>query len=189
MAVIPIVATDVGDATIRWEVPQDNRLNESPIPRGLRVYQGALAVAALGAGDQTNVAITFTFPTAFNYLCKSVTITFASDDLTSEFSNFGSLEYRPGGATGIGGRTMYGLVCNGASFRAAVRSEQTYRPLGTWRRWLMGSLDDAMALHIADISGDASTAGDVVWSAEFWEFDIEQCLKWPVNTPQPTIAY
>lgn len=185
MTVIAVTATDPGDTNepIRWDVPTDNALNASPIPRGLRVYRGTAAVLALGANDETNVDITLTFPTAFCYLPKAVSISFVSDDLTTEFENIGSFEYDPAGGSALGSRSMYELLCDGPSMRAAVRSEQTFRPMGTWRQWIRGNNLDRVRMFLADISNDTSTAGDVAWWCEFWEYDIEQCFQWPVNTP------
>lgn len=189
MTVIAVVPVDPGRETQRWSVPSDNALNQSPIPRGLRLYGGSIAVAALGANDETNVAVSLTFPSAFIYLPKLLTITFLSDDLTTEFGDIGALEYRPGGLSTIGDRINFELFTDGAAFRGAVRSEQYYRPLGEWRRWVNGPNGDTVLMFIADVSGDTSTAGDVAWHAEFWEYDVEQCLKWPVNTPQPIVNY
>lgn len=189
MAVIAVTATDTGEVQARWEVPPDTILNMSPVPRGIREYIGTAAVLALGAGDETNVGITFVFPTAFMYLPKTLTCQFLSDDLTTEFENIGGLEYQPGGSAAVGTRVSFEMLSDGSNMRSAIRSEQNYRPMGTWRRWIDGPAGDLLAFSMADISGDTSTAGDVIWAAEFWEYDVEQCLKWPVNTPQPVVSY
>lgn len=189
MAVIAVTATDTGQIGSRWAVEPDPVLKKTPIPRGIRNYGSTIAVAALGAGDETNVDITLTFPTAFAYLPKTISIQFGSDDLTTEFSNLGLLEYRPGASANLGTVGMYELFCDGPAFRAALQSFQVYRPQGQWRNWLFGNRLDTIHLLLADISGDTSTAGDIGWTAEFWEYDIEQCLNWPVNTPLPQVAY
>lgn len=189
MAVIGVAVIDNGRETVRWSVPSDNSLNLSPIPRGVREYGSFQAIAALGAGDETNFTVRFNFPGAFNYLLKSFSLQFLSDDITSEFGNLGTMAYLPAGVAAGGGEFTYALEAPGQSFQGAVRSEQVYRPLGTYRRWIMGSRGDTMISGIQDMSGDASTAGDIFWQAEFWEYDIEQCLKWPVNTPVPQVAY
>lgn len=189
MTVIAVAANDVGNLTSRWQIPPEEALNNSPIPRGLREYQGTIAVPALGANDETNVSITLVFPTNFIYLPKSFTCTFTSDDTTTEFENFGSLEYQVGGLSAIGTRIMYPLRCEGASVRSALTSTQTYVPLGTWRRFINGSNADLMAFFLADMSNDASTAGDISWFADFLVYDVEQCFNWPVNTPIIQLPY
>lgn len=189
MAIVSVIPIDAGRETVHWEIPTENALNLSPIPRGVRKYGGTAAIAALGAGDETNVGITLTFPSAFIYLPKNISLTFRSDDLTTEFSNIGTLEYRPAAVSALGTRIDYELFCDGPSFWAASNSEQYYRPKGSWRQWVNGPDGDTVLLFIADISGDTSTAGDVAWTADFWEYDVNQCLKWPVNTPTPIINY
>lgn len=184
MAIIAVILSDAGNETVHWEVPPDNALNLSAIPRGRRIYSGTGAIAALGSGNETNVALTFSFPTAFVYLPKVLTISFISDDTTSEFENLGVLQY-----SGVQPGDNYALVSDGPAFIAAAVSIQTYRPVGTWRHWLNGPDGDTLILFLADMSMDTSTAGDVVWAAEFWEYDVEQCLKWPVNTPQPIVEF
>lgn len=189
MAVVTVSATDTGRETIHWQVPPDNLLNQSPIPRGLREYGGSAAIAALGAGDETSVVISLTFPTVFCYQAKSLTISFESDDLTTEFSDLGVLEILPADNGALGIRRNYQLFCSGPAPRAAVHLIQTYTPLGTWRQWIFGTNGDVVEMRLSDISGDVSTAGDVHWTADFWEYDIEQALKWPVNTPMPMLPY
>lgn len=191
MAVVAVSATDIGRSTQHWNIPSEPGLEATPIPRGRRDYGGTVAVPILGAGDETAVSITLTFPTGFVYLPKSLSITFQSDDTTSEFEDLGMLEIQPGLPAGtganLGTRKDYVLKSEGQAFRAAANSEQIFRPLGTWRQWL--PINTAIILRLADMSMDASAAGDVAWTADFWEYDIQQCLQWPVNTPMPQVSY
>lgn len=189
MTIINVTATDNGLAGTRWKVPPDPELNNTAIPRSLRKYGGTAAIAALGANDETAVNITLTFPTAFVYLCKSINILFQSDDLTTEFGNFGTLEYFPAGGSTLALRKVFAMECAGATMRSAATSVQVFNPIGTWRNWVNGPAGDTIHLRIADVSGDTSTAGDVAWVGEFYEFDVNQCLNWPTNTPQQTLGY
>lgn len=191
MAVVTVSATDNGGipATTRWAIPPENAHDLSPIPRAVRHYGASVAVAALGIGDVTNVNILFTFPAEFIYLCKLLTIQFSSDDLTTEFDNVGILEYRPAAGSALGVRKDFELLSSGPAARGGTRVQQAYRPMGTWRDWINGPDGDTIRLTISDISADVSTAGDVAWHADFWEYDIEQCFKWPINTPAPQFSY
>lgn len=189
MAVIFVGETDTGFQTNHWQVPPEPALMASPIPRGYRIYRGTLPVLALGAGDETQVDIGMTFPTGYVYLPRQLTIEFISDDLTTEFSNNGQLEYRPGGGAGLATTHSYALECPGASFRAAARSVQVYHPVGTWKHFIRPEDGDLIHLWLADISGDTSAAGDVLWHAEFLEYDVEQLLRWEVNSPNPVYNF
>lgn len=187
MTVITIEKTDPGLPTRRWNVPNEPVLMTTPIPRGLRTYGNQKAVAALGANDETSVVITLEFPIAFAYVAKSLSIEFLSDDITTEFNNIGSMDYVVPVNVINQGKRSYELLCDGPSIQLAVRSQQIYRPMGSWKHWIQPS--ETITLMIQDMSGDTSTAGDVKWTAEFWEYDIEQFSRWPINSPMPTIAY
>lgn len=188
MTVVVPSTTDPGIAAPRWTVPPDALLNHTAIPRGLRFYGGQLAVAALGAADQTLVFITLTFPTTHVYLPKSLNVRFESDDMTSEFENFGSLTYNLVRYTGPVD-PIFGLFSRGICFQPATAlATNIYHPEGTWRQWINGPDGDTIVLNIADVSGDTSAAGDAFWSAEFWEYDIEQCLNWEPNLQQQLIG-
>lgn len=189
MTVITVTGSDAGRITNRWAIPSAPILNETPIPRGLREYRGTVAIAALGANDETNVVLTFSFPLNYIYIPKTITLAFASDDLTTEFDNIGVLEYRPAADQSIGVRITFELLSSGSGVRNGVSANQNYRPEGTWRRFINGPNLDTMVFFLSDISNDTSTAGDVSWQAEFWEYDIAQYNKWPINTPIPQLSY
>lgn len=189
MTVIVVAVDDPGTSGQNWTVPPELVLRETPIPRGLRNYNGTAAIAALGSGDQTSVLIRLNFPIQYVYLPKTVNLIFQSDDGTTEFGDIGSLEYRPGGSQDLGTRVNYAFTSPGQAFRGAFKSMQSYTPQGQWRRFVMGNKLDTLNLIISDQSGDTSTAGDVAWSCEFWEYDIEQCFQWPINTPFLQVSY
>lgn len=189
MTVISVTATDSGDSERLWAVPPDAALNKTPIPRGIRHYEGTVAVAALGASDQTNVQVAFSFPSQFLYVPKAISIWFESDDATCEFTQYGLLKYIGGGSPDYLLDSGTGLAFNGVDNFA----QKIYRPLGSWRQWLdpagNGLGPTNMHLVITDQSGDTSTAGDVFWSCDYWIYDIEQCMNYPVNLFEQIIPY
>jgi len=179
MAIVSVTSTDVGDTETLWGVPADAALNITPISRGIRKYFGSVAVAALGAGDQTIVTITLTFPTKFIYYPRSLTCNFASDDTTSEFEQFGDIAYNGAHAQ------RYLMDSGGGLAREEITNTaiNIYRPTGAWRQWLNveGGGPTELRLIVSDQSGDASTAGDFFWFVDFWMYDKEQCFNYPVN--------
>lgn len=189
MTVIAVVATDPGDTVQQWAIPPGTQSADTPIPRGLRNYQGSGAVAALGANDETAVTITLEFPENFNYLPRNILISFRSDDATEEFEAGGFMSYGDMGSTsnsnGVELVSTNSLIVNNAGTLQALRA---FRPLGQWRRFVSGPRSDSIILQIIDNSNDTSTAGDVLWWADFWIYDIEQCLRWPVNLQEQLIT-
>lgn len=182
MTTINVTATDAGHDIQRWTVPPDAIINNSPIPRGFRIYEATVAVPALGANDETVVTLTYTFPIAYCYLLKSFTYAFLSDDQTEEFDPVGTMRY----IEGTGGSNQnfeFEIVSTGAFSRGSSAAAcRNYGPRSgdAWRIFVQGDRLDTIIMEIADTSNDTSTAGDVFWKAEFWEYDLEQCLNYPV---------
>lgn len=189
MAVITVSETDTGDNITNWAIPpgiQDTTF----VPRGIRTYRGSKPIAAKLAADQTSVQISFTFPTAYAYLIKSFSFAILSDDTSNDFQNEALVEqYIFGTATGDQ-KVMGNLTCPGISVRGAVNAHKVYLPQPHFPRpILVGGKAMQIVTQLADISADASTAGDVQWFCEFFEFDNQQIHKWPVNSPQPVFCY
>lgn len=183
MTIISVTSTDVGNP-ITWATLPGLRDQKSPVPRGLRNYNGTVAVAALGSGDETAVGITFSFPTNYVFLPRDISIVFISDDTTSEFSDEGSMRI-----TNAQGNSFYPLHSDGqAQFGATTLAINLWRPLGGWRQWLRGS-SDMVLLSVQDMSMDTSTAGDIRWNANFWIFDIEQVQNWEPNFQDMILPY
>ncbi len=184
MAIVSITASDVGDDETLWGVPADLQLNKAPMPRGFRHYHGNVAVPLLGTGDQSVVRITFTFPTQRVFLAKSISLWFKSDDDTEEFQQGGLMTYRDSidHNFALTSELGFGGVTNLAT--------RIYRPLGSYRRWINNQgAATTLDLVVTDQSGDASTAGDVFWAADFWMYDIEQCMNYPVNLFEQLIPF
>lgn len=190
MAIVTVTASDGGDMSglSQWRIPPGIINDKTPVPRGLRTYAGNASVLALGAGDQTAVSLTLGFPTNFMYLPRDVSIIFRSDDTTLEFEQNGVLRYTSNTAAGSPGK--YALRSEGIGREGAtLLAELAWRPMGTWRQWINGPDGDTMILHVQDMSGDTSAAGDIFWLAHFWQFDIEQRQDWPVNLYEMQIPY
>jgi len=183
MAIVSVTVTDPGTLELWTTIP--GPIDQiSPVPRGLRNYNGTLAIAALGAGDETAVGVTFAFPGAYVYLPRDITINFTSDDTTSEFDDQGVMR-----VTNRDGNSHYGLHSDGiAHFGATTLAMNVWRPMGGYRQWMSGS-DDMILLSVQDMSGDASTAGDIRWNANFWVFDVEQVQNFAANFNEMQMPY
>lgn len=185
MAIVTASATDAGDVFNTWKVPA--QFQDTPIPRGLREYQGTVAVAAKLAADQTRVIITFTFPANWVFRLKQITAIFQSDDQTIDFDSVGSVGFSRSGAT-LG--NLFPLVSDGIHYRGgSLQASRIYQldPM-TALPFISGPDGHTCLLSLSDTSADASAAGDVYWVADFYQYDIDQCLSWGVNTPSPVVS-
>lgn len=191
MAVISIVATDTGDLRQNWSLPDEEALFTSPIPRGLRKYIGALAVAALGASDESDVNITFTFPTNFIYLPKSMNLHFRSDDGTESFDVPGIWQYNFTAATPLGSGPSYAMTSLAAFLDtggAVMLAQRIWSPVGSWRHFIDAPNGDSITMRVSDTT-PTSTAGDMRWYAEFWEYDVEQWFNWQIELQSQQHTY
>ncbi len=189
MTIIAVNTSDAGQAYQRWAVPADEHLNKTPISRGIRLYRGTVAVPALGASDTTQVNLNVTFPIPYVYLPKALTLSFGSDDTTESFETNGLLRYNQG-LNGSVGEMLYAIpslaiVLGSTQLATRIWSNPTNGV--AWRNFINGERLDHLTIAVSDLT-DTSTAGDVAWNLEFWEYDAEQCLNWEVNLQQQVIG-
>lgn len=185
MTVVSVTPTDTGRTGETWRIPGGLVNDETNIPRASRLYSGQSAIAALGAGDETSFRLTCTFPTEFVYLLQRFTLGFESDDTTEEFEAVGQLSYS---GLPVGGNSInfarIPIVSDGVSYQGATTLAN--------RRWRIDPGNPkffitsgvSVEVTVTDMSGDTSTAGDMFWYITFLEYDVQQCLQWPSNTPQ-----
>lgn len=191
MAVISLSFSDTGDLRQTWKVPNEPQLFESPVPRGIRKYIGGGAVAALGASDETDVVLSYTFPTGFIFLPKSINLAFRSDDGTESFNAAGIISYGFIDASALGAGPAYSMDSNAPLIDiggAVMVAQRTWRPIGQWRHFINAPAGDTLLLHVSDTT-PTSTAGDMRWYSEFWEYDVEQWFNWQVQIQSQLITY
>lgn len=178
MAVITVATTDTGGPGRNWAVPPAEGLNKSPIPRGIRHYHGSVAVPALGAGDETLVILTHSFPSQYHFLPRNLSVWFRSDDQTLSFEVIGALAFVD---ANVAEDHMVALEAPGVGYSSTtMRATQVYSPQGMWRIWINGPNADLVKFYLTDLT-DTSIAGDVFWACDYWIYDIEQCMQWSVN--------
>jgi len=185
MAVVLASITATGQINENWSVPPGEILDQTYVPRGLLVHQGTTPILAKGVGDGTRVRATLTFNDSFCYILRDLSLQVGSDDDVLDFDSVGQLSYAIGGIDPVIPLVSPGIAHIGATL-ASVR---TYVPDTNYPRILFGggTVGDA-TLQVADVSADASTAGDASIYASWFVYDLEQCLSWPINSPQPSIS-
>lgn len=184
MAIVNNVTVDNGLLSKVWKIPSGDVVNSTFVPRGLMVFQGTKAVAAVGAGDTLQLRVSLTFPDSYQYLLKSLVASFLSDDGTCNMDTLGSVQWATPQAT----NPIVQFDSPGTYFvGTTLVAGQTYQLNPHTPRPLI-NVGDVVHIDLSDTTG-TSTAGDVRWYAEFFAFDQEQALSWPVNSPQPVVCY
>lgn len=183
MTVITINLTDTVPTPSTWELPAERDQLRSPIPRGIISFLGTGAVAAKGAGDETNLNLTITFPGAgLRYLPKHTMLRFRSDDVTESFENCAIGFY-------LGDRTEeFALCSDGQVFQNATTAGRIWVPQPGTNKPIM-SPGDTIVYNFADMTAGATTAGDLNWVIDFYVYTADQVDKWEIHTPIPVISH
>ena len=121
------------------------------IPRGVALYSGSDAIAALGAGDQRSVRVTLTFSTSYAFLPKQFAFAFSADtSAATTFSNVGQGQYA---LDRIPQTVRFGMNSDGAAREpgAGFESMISWAPALNWpRMFVMGNTGDTMAFVFND---------------------------------------
>lgn len=194
MAIVTVGVTDTGDESTTWSVPRAQVLVNQPIPRGLRAYNGTQAIALKSAGDETAFTLTITFPNNYAYLLKSFAMEFESDDTVNLFESRALMQQQRMGGVGQKDHVHANLVSpgniqKGTTARSTVKVLGMDPPTGYPRLFQRGDRGDLILISWQDIDASQSTAGDIGWNLEFFQYDLNQLLDWPVNAPLPVFNY
>lgn len=185
MAVVTASIAATGLLTRNWSVPPESHLASSVVPRGLLTHQGTTSIAAKLAANETRLRATLTFNDSFCYILRDFSLLVGSDDQVLDFDADGQMAMAIEGIDPV-----IPLISTGvAHIGAALSSTRVYVPNMNFPRILFGgeNVGDVI-VQVADISTDASTAGDASIYASWFVYDLEQCRKWPINSPAPMMA-
>ena len=187
MAIISVTSTDNGGIQQTWEVPEQTILVNSNVPRGIFRFTGTKAIASKLAADQTRFRLLFNFNDPFCYLLKSLAIEFRSDDDVNDFDALADCNYTFSGDTN---EPHFQMKSDGvARTGTTLAATQAWRLLDNYPRLFINGETDDLRFNFADVSADASSAGDFFWHSEFWIYDKEQCNRYPVHTPQSSAPF
>lgn len=195
MAIITVTQTDLTPTPTSWEMPESYQALRSPVPRGLIIFAGTIAIPTLVGGNQTNYSLTLTLPTGFAYLPKNFQLAYVSSTLEVTFDVLGNGLYNrishPGGA-GVGepGATSFNMISPGVQNVAAATGVQVWFADARTPKLLLQGLD-TMGFLVTDMdtAADGSVSGTMRHWMEYYVFDVDQVDKWEVNTPIPTISH
>lgn len=158
------------------------------IPRGLRGFIVDLQLLdAKPIGDTQTFSLTGTLPPGFAYVLSEISLTFIQDAGSFWEDNYvlnlqsfyqGSLSISmnwtlPLSNSGFGNDTRQ----SGAGSHDHLPKAPMWAPRGT----------SGVQINISGINLNtvAATAGTISAFINFWEFDLEQIRKYPVNNPLP----
>lgn len=189
MAVVPILLTLSNPRAVQWEMPGNYEGLRSPIPLGLIVFSGTVAVATLVSGDETYARIVMNMPAgSFAFLPRNYMAMFQSDGLQQGFETTGFGFYAGRAAWVTNEEPRFSLTSVGEIINGAITALQIWNPApGSPKLMLLPG--EQMHSRFADMTSAGSTAGDLSVYAEFYVFKVDQIDKWELNTPIPVIQH
>ncbi len=176
-----------------FERPPDPLALWTPIPRGLRgfiVELGALDLKPVG--DTQTLVLTATLPPSFAYVFAEISLRISQDRAQSWFPAYTlNLQNWYQGRLGVstsfafpwngidhGNQPLNTERSNGFTKGSMVPKAPMWAPSGT-----SGIL---IRFNAQNADGTVATAGTLSAYINFWEFDLEQARKFPINSPIPT---
>jgi len=184
MAVITAALNITGEIET-WAVPKGPVIDHTPVPRGLLIHQGQVAIAAKITTNETRALTTLTMNSSFAYLLRDMTLTISSDDEVMDFQAAARVSFSQNGTDPNGELFSDGIVRVGA----ALLAQRIYHPSVNFPKLLFGGPGSGdVTIDVGDVSTDASSAGDILFYASWFIYDLEQVRRWPINAPQPVIS-
>lgn len=195
MAIITVTVADADPTPFGWELPPNPAQIRSPVPRGLIIFAGTVAIPTLVAGNETTYFLTTTMPDGFAYLLKNMEIDYVSSTLENGFDvnghGFINRSNSPGGSgAGDPGRVRFNIQSPGNINVAAAVAVKIWTPIqGSPKVILRPGEDMQFYVQDMDAAQDGSVSGVMSYNVEMYVFDLDQIDKWEINTPTPVISH
>ena len=178
---------------VPYERPPQNLTLWSAIPRGLQSFlvpTGILDAKALN--DSMLLSLTATLPPNFGYVMADLMVTIAQDE-AADWNGIFILNlqnyYRAALADSVAlsGTWAGTFIAQTDSLLRTTRADDLRGPLSP----IIGAPGTSGALVTITLTNPgaaATTGGTVNASIAFWQFDLEQIRKYPINSPTPVHA-
>ncbi len=174
---------------VPYERPPEAFTLWSAIPRGLQSFiVDVQALDAKALNDEALLNLTASLPANFGYVMQDLNFTIAQD-LAENWSTVYNLNlqnfYRSSGAlVATNGNWVQNFVA--AAQDLSTRASVQIQP---WPAFpMIGQDGGSIAIVISAFNNVAAAAaiGTVNAQISFWQFDLEQIRKFPINSPVPT---
>ena len=181
-----------------YERPPQSLTLWSAIPRGLQSFiVDGQQVVAKAQSDTALLNLKGTLPPNFGYVMNDLNVSLAkdrahewSDSIQMNLQNFYRAPLTL--SVGLAGNWVQPFPLgpeDNVAGGLATRSIQVIQP---WPAFPIigteGTTGVLINIHIFDDSSAVSAAGTISTLMSFWQFDLEQIRKYPINSPLPTHA-
>ncbi len=162
------------------------------IPRGLESLTASRALDAKAVNDSALVTIPWVLSPNFGWLFEDLTFSITQDRATdwSDNCNLNFQNYSRLGEVGLNAnyRSRWLTSAQDGQTRTLTRKDQS----SPWPHTPMMTPDgfSGVSLNFTAFNNQAAVAaaGTLNFSCSFWQFDLEQMRKFPINSPLPVSA-
>ncbi len=187
-----IIQTEVMKSDyVPYERPPQPYTLWSAIPRGLQSFVvDTQALDLISVGNTALLQLTATLPPNFGYVMMDASLTLAMAAAGTEWVAFNlNLQnfYRANSmiSTGLAADWTQGMVS-----AAQDNSTKTMERSQPWPSFPIvapiGTSGILVVMSAYNNNANARAVGTINSYISFWQFDLEQIRKFPINTPQPT---
>lgn len=181
---------------IPYERPPDSVALWTAIPRGLFSFVVSAALDAKAIGDEALVSILGTLPPNFAYVMEGAHWNIVQnrafdweDRVNLNLQNF----FRSPVNTGVALTANYAHGSQTNAQNSQTRSIISSNNTEPWPSFPMVAPDgtSGVAINFSGWNNDtvnATTVGTINFWISFWQFDLEQIRKYPINSPLPVQA-
>ncbi len=191
--VLQIQNTPLTGSFVPYERPPQPYTLWSAIPRGLQSFIAANAtLEAITGGNELLLNLTATLPPNFAYVMADMNLTIAQS-LGSQWANECNLNlqnfYRTTLDLAVALASDWPEQMLNVAQDLTTRNMRLNNPLPSFPIiGAEGTTGVQVNLSYFNNAGNAATAGTINAYCSFWQFDLEQVRKFPINSPQPTHA-
>lgn len=189
-----VIQTEVSVGSyIPYERPPQPFTLWTAIPRGLQSFiVDGLALDAISVGDDALLNITAVLPPNFGYVMNDCNLTLAQEGAGANWDGNFNLNlqnfYRaPGLSLGLSGNWVQDMV--NAAQDGSTKNSSIVQP---WPSFPIIGTEGTSGIQVVvstfNNAGVAQLVGTIQFFLSFWQFDLEQIRKYPINSPAPTHA-
>ncbi len=174
-----------------FERPPDPYALWTAIPRGLRGFATDFGVLdAKPINDTQTLTFSATLPANFGYVFSDIGLRLAQDNASSWVAKYTLNLQSFYQGRDLGMSISYNFGFNVISLGAELANDhQVHDQVPSSPMWApKGSSGILIVITARNVAAPAAAVGTVSAYINFWEFDLEQIRKFPINSPLPVHA-
>lgn len=191
MAIVTQDVTPANSYTPFEGMPENVRLLNG-VPRGLVRFEADIALTAKPVNDSMILNITSGLPTNFAYVLCSLSFQIQVDRATDWHTNLRFRMFNGLPAASAGNEQIsvfnFEFYAPGSGVTAQRILDYSKGDIRTWYPnplWPKRAEPMSFTLQAGNVAATVQAAGTMLFHAAFYQYDLTQALRYPLNSPLP----